>query len=96
MLLAIETIRTRTTLGHELDTRLELGKLDFSLAYLASSRDFCVARQFPTILRPHSVPAVLEAQLIDDSYLCEYDMVRNIEIVAFMFFKVIRRGSCKA
>ena len=72
-------------MGHELDTRLELGKLDFSLAFLASSKDFCIARQFPTILKPQSVPAVLEAQLIDDSYLCEYDMVRNIEMVLLKY-----------
>ena len=80
MLLAIETIKSRTILAKELDTRLELGKLDFCVAFLAASRDFCIARQFPTILKPQSMPAVLHAPLIDNSNLVEYDLVSIREL----------------
>ena len=63
---------------------LDLQILDFSLGFLASSKDYCIARKFPTICRPTSAPVALNVRLVDSQFLDEYDLVNGTQPLSKM------------
>jgi hypothetical protein len=56
---------------------LEIVKLDFSLSFLKSSKEFSIQRKFPTISKTRMATKKLVARLIDKDYLEEYDLVTS-------------------
>jgi hypothetical protein len=60
---------------------LEIVKLDFSLNFLKSSKEFSIQRKFPTISKTRMATKKLVARLIDKDYLEEYDLVKRQQIV---------------
>ncbi len=75
LLLGTEAARSESELETSAEIELELSKLNFSITLLSASKEYFIARKFPTIAKPRAIPKKLNALLIGKEYLIEYDLV---------------------